>query len=61
MEINFLISLAGVLGAGVSAYVGVRVALAEVKGDLRRHEDKFEAVEERIGRLERQVDANRYR
>lgn len=53
MEINVLIALAGMMGSGFSAYVGVRVALAEVKGDVRRLQEDVAHVEERVERLEK--------
>jgi hypothetical protein len=34
MDAQFLISAITVIGAGVSTYVGVRVALAEVRKDI---------------------------
>lgn len=52
MEINLLISLAGILGAGLSAYVGVRVALAEVKGELKHHGEYIDQHAKRLDRLE---------
>lgn len=53
MEINVVIALAGIFGSGVSAYVGVRVALAEVKGEIKRHQEALEDHSERLLRLER--------
>lgn len=39
MQIQIIISLLTVLGAGVSVYVAVRVALAEMKRDIQALED----------------------
>lgn len=55
MEVDLLISLAGILGAGLSAYVGVRVAMAEVKNDLKHHAGYIAEHAKRLDRLE-----NRY-
>lgn len=53
MELNLLISLAGILGAGLSSYVGVRVAMAEMRGDLKRHEGSITDLKSRVDRLEK--------
>jgi hypothetical protein len=52
MELNLLIALAGIFGSGLSAYVGVRVALAELRGDIRRLDKSVVKLEERASRLE---------
>lgn len=48
-----------IVGAGIAAYVGVRIAIAEIRGDIKRHDDalekhdeRFERFEKRVGRLE---------
>jgi len=53
MELNLLISLAGILGAGFSSYMGVKVALAEVRGDIKRLDKDMRDLEARATRLER--------
>ena len=53
MELNLLISLAGILGAGVSSYVGVRVALAEIRGELKRLDKDVTDLETAVSRLEK--------
>jgi hypothetical protein len=45
-------SLAGMIGAGFSAYVGVRVGLAEVRGDIKRLDKDVEDLDGRTRRLE---------
>jgi hypothetical protein len=52
METQVLISLAGILGSGFSAYLGVRIALTELRGDLKRLEGDLDALEHRTARLE---------
>jgi hypothetical protein len=52
VEINVLISLASMIGAGFSAYVGVRVGLAEVRGDIKRLDKDVEDLDGRTRRLE---------
>lgn len=49
-----------IFGSGFMAYLGVKVAIAELKGEIKRHEDRFKSVEseltshgERLNRLER--------
>ena len=53
MELNLLISLAGILGAGLSSYVGVRVALAELRGEVKRLNKEIMDLESRADRLEK--------
>lgn len=53
MELNLLIALSGIVGAGISSYVGVRVAMAEMRGDLKRHEGAITDLKDRVHRLER--------
>ena len=52
MELNLLISIAGIMGSGISAYVGVRVALAEMRGDVKRLDKDVGMHDQRIARLE---------
>jgi len=52
VEVNVLISLAGMIGAGFSAYVGVRVGLAEVRGDIKRLDKNVDDLDGRTRRLE---------
>jgi hypothetical protein len=54
-EIQVVISLLTVLGAGISVYVGVRVALAEIKTIQKQHEDELKDLAERIKYLERRA------
>ena len=53
MELNLLISLAGILGAGLSSYVGVKVALAELRGEVKRLNKEIMDLESRADRLEK--------
>jgi len=34
MEMNLVIALGGILGSGISAYVGVKVGFAEMRRDI---------------------------
>jgi hypothetical protein len=52
MELNLLISLSGIFGAGLSAYVGVRVALAEVRTQIIALAKDLEQLNSRVERLE---------
>jgi hypothetical protein len=52
VEINLLISLSGVVGAGISAYLGVRVALAELRGEIKRLDLGLQDLVSRTERLE---------
>jgi len=53
IEIQVVISFLTVLGAGISVYVGVRVALAEIKIQQKQHDDELIDLAERIKYLER--------
>ena len=63
MQVQVIISLLTMLGAGISVYVGVRVALAEIRRDIRAIEEAIVAnqrlserdqsrIEQSIKRLE---------
>jgi len=52
MEITVLINMAGIMGAGISAFIGVKVALAQVQRDVRNLEKSQEKAERRLDRLE---------
>jgi hypothetical protein len=54
-EIQVAISFLTILGAGISVYVGVRVALAEIKTVQRQHEDELKDLAERVKYLERRA------
>jgi len=41
-EINLLSFIFTVVGAGIAAYIGVKVAIAEIKRDVKYHGEKFE-------------------
>jgi len=47
-ELQLIIAIVTVLGSGVSVYVGVKVALAEMRGDLKRHDELFELQGQKI-------------
>lgn len=59
MEITVLINMAGIMGAGVSAFVGVKVALAQVQRDVRNLEKSQEKAEKRLDRLEQRYFQSR--
>ena len=46
-----------IIGAGLTSYMGVRVALAEIRGDIKRHEERFAAMDR--GATERANDNQR--
>lgn len=52
MELQLILALVTVIGSGVGVYVGVRVALAEIKGDIRRLDSANEQASRRLDRLE---------
>lgn len=52
MELNAVIALAGILGSGFSAYMGVRIALAEVRSDIRHLQSATKSLDTRVERLE---------
>jgi len=52
VELNILISLAGIIGAGFSSYYGVRIAQAEIRRDIAHHQDRIDDHHQRINRLE---------
>jgi hypothetical protein len=54
-EIQVAISFLTILGAGISVYVGVRVALAEIKTVQKQHENELIDLAERIKYLERRT------
>lgn len=50
-QIHLLITFGGILGAGLSAYVGVKVALAEIRTEMKR----LDKIENRLDRLEEEI------
>lgn len=46
------LSVLTIIGAGVAVYVGVKVALAELRRDLSAQKDRITAVDSRVTRLE---------
>lgn len=55
-RIQLLISIAGIIGAGVASYAGVRVAITEIRGQLRTHEKQFENIAVEMERAGRRLD-----
>lgn len=55
-QLNLLISVAGIIGAGIASYVGVRVAITEIRGKLNTHERQFQDGERRSTQIEGRVD-----
>ncbi len=51
-EIQLGLSVLTIIGAGIAVYVGVKVALAELRRDLAAQKDRITAISERITRLE---------
>jgi hypothetical protein len=52
-QVQVLISVLTIAGSGLSVYVGVRVAIAEMRRDIRSHDKQLDEVRERIERLEK--------
>lgn len=52
MELQVAVALTGILGAGLSSYIGVRVALAEIRKDLEAQKERIGQNEKRLDRLE---------
>lgn len=52
MDIQIVISAITVIGAGISAYVGVKVALAEVRVEQKAQGERIKDVETDVRRLE---------
>ena len=51
-ELDLLSKLLTIVLAGVSSYVGVKVAIAEIRGDIKRHDEKLSEHDDRLDRLE---------
>lgn len=51
--IYYVMPVITILGAGFSAFLGVKIALAEMRGDLKRHEDQLKSHGSRLDRLEK--------
>lgn len=52
--LQILLSALTVLGAGISVYVGVKVALAEIKSKQAQHDKDLEDHDDRLKYLERE-------
>ena len=60
MELDpILISVVGLIGSGLSAYVGVRVGLAEQKVKIEALKEQVDRIEHRMERLQTFVFSNR--
>lgn len=53
VQAQLLIAVFGILGAGLSAYVGVRVAQAKMQQDIKNLQECDGAHDKRLERLER--------
>lgn len=51
-ELALVFALITILGSGASVYVGVRVALAEIRTFQKAQEKRLDKVEDRLDRLE---------
>ncbi len=58
IELQIMISVITVFGSGISVYVGVRVALAEVKRDVSFLKEKDKEI---VGRIDREGDESNRR
>jgi hypothetical protein len=52
VEVQVIISLGTVICSGISVYVGVKVALAEIRRDIVAQQDRLEEHGRRLDRLE---------
>jgi hypothetical protein len=52
VQIQLLISVLGIFGAGLASYVGVKVAIAEMRRDLKNHQERLDYQDRRLERLE---------
>lgn len=52
VDYHLLLSILTVAAAGISSFVGVRVALAEARRDIRNLEKRLEDCDKRFDRLE---------
>jgi hypothetical protein len=52
MEVQVIISLGTVICSGISVYVGVKVALAEIRRDIVAQQKQLDQHDERLNRLE---------
>lgn len=50
--IPFATPIVTILGAGLSAFMGVRIALTEMRVKLQAHDDKLKEHSDRLNRLE---------
>lgn len=55
-SIQIALSVLTILGAGISVYIGVRVALAEIKAQQLRNSTDIADHDERLKYLERRKD-----
>lgn len=53
VEIQLLISAIGIILSGAGGYIGIKVALAEVRRDIEANVENHKKLEERVNRLER--------
>lgn len=53
VEIQLLISAVGIILSGVGGYMGIKIALAEVRKDIAAGKENHRRLEERVDRLER--------
>lgn len=54
-QLNLLITLAGIAGSGVSAYIGVKVALVQIKTRQDNHDKDIEKLDRRLTYVERHL------
>jgi len=46
------VSVITILASGFGAYLGVRISITELKGDVKRLDEKMKDIAERVVRLE---------
>lgn len=51
-ELQVIVGMLVVLGSGLASWIGVKVALAEMRQRQDNHDDQLEKIERRLDRLE---------
>ena len=52
-QIQLIIAVLTMVGSGFTCYLGVRLAIAAIRGDVKRHEEQIGEISDRLLRLER--------
>lgn len=52
-QLQLLIGAFTIIGAAITGYIGIKVALAEVRKDIKNNDEEISRLDKRIDRLER--------